>query len=298
MDDPRPTNPEFSSRLSAIAADFWENTQFASADDPACLGYAGQGALHVIADDARRGGLDFTSLELQGAKYAGQSKVHMPVWTTEVKGPFLAEPVVISEAVFRWLDLKLNREPRCIAPEARPNRRWFTEGVEVTLVAASEDAVTRYTIDGTDPTPDSPKFAGPISLRQTTTIKAVTSRKGEKDSAVATFTFTRSEPEPLLTAPASGPLPEAAVGKAYAAQFTTDARRPVVWNLAGHLQLDADAEPRDGRPQDPCGLRLDPKTGQLAGTPTHAGLYTFQVQVAAATGKPADARTYVLKVKP
>lgn len=171
------------------------------------------------------------------------------------------------------------------------------------LIAATPDAQIRYTTDGADPTASSALYKGPVSLSATTTIKAIAARPGERTSAVAGFTFTRGRPPPRIADPAEPVLPGATVGKPYRLRFRADTEAPVVWDLAGHLQIDTTWDvPRGVKPDrshaaDPCGLRLDPAGGELSGTPTAPGVYTFQVQCAAALGMPADARVYVLVVR-
>ena len=298
MDDPRPVHGEFSSRLTAVAADFWQHTHFMSPDDPAAIGYTGLGTEHVIALDAKAGRIDFLSLEIQEEKTKGQNKLHMPDFRFKVKSRNLKEDMVLGDAIFACLDQKLKLDVRTIPPEARPNRRWFIDKTAVTLIPASADAVVFFTTDGSEPGEKSAKYTTPIPIDRTTIIKAISIRKGEKPSAVATFTYTKSSSLPRIVGPEKSILPKAKVGSEYRVQFTTDATAAVVWNLAGHLQLNSDAKPHDGAPRDPCGLRLDPKAGDLLGTPTHAGVYTFQVQVAEAIGERADVQVYVLEVQP
>jgi acetyl esterase/lipase len=297
MDDPRPVYGEQSSRLTCVLADFWENTHFLSADDPAVLGFAGSGVEHVIAPDAAKGGANFTALVLLDPRYTGKAKVHGPDYKSPVRHPFGDRELSLLDAAFRWVDDQLKTKPRAIPPEARPNQRRFTGETTVTLLPAGSGTKIHYTTDGSDPTGQSPPYSQPIRLTGTTTVKAIASRPGETPSAVATFTFLKEPPPPTITEPVGPRLPVANTGQPYRVEFRAKGTGARVWNLAGHIQFGKpgtlDKEPEDAT----GGLRFDTATGILTGTPSRASAFTFQVQVAAASGQPADARTYVLRVE-
>ena len=79
-------------------------------------------------------------------------------------------------------------------------------------------------------------------------------------------------------------LPSARVGVAYKARIVAiGGVRPFTWRLRGFGLL-------------PRGLRLNERTGQLAGTPRQAGIYRFQVQVSDKQGV-RSAVHFVLRVK-
>jgi arylsulfatase A-like enzyme len=297
MDDPRPVHGEQSSRLSCVLADFWENTQFLSADDPAVLGFAGSGVEHVIAPDATKGGANFTAFVLLDPKYAGKAKVHGPDYKSPVRHPFGDKELSLLDAAFQWVDDQLKIKPRTIPPEARPNQRRFTGETTVTLLAAAPGTKIHYTTDGSDPTGQSPLYSLPIRLTGTTTVKAIASRPGEMPSAMAAFSFRKEPPPPTITEPVGPRLPVAKIGRPYRVEFRAAGTGARAWNLAGHIQLGKpgtlDKEPEDAT----GGLRFDAATGILAGTPMRPGVFTFQVQVAGAPGLPADARTYLLNIE-
>ncbi len=62
-------------------------------------------------------------------------------------------------------------------------------GTEVELTCDTEGADIYYTEDGTDPTAQSTKYDGPITIDETVTIKAI-AIKGADKSAIATATYT------------------------------------------------------------------------------------------------------------
>lgn len=71
----------------------------------------------------------------------------------------------------------------------------FTESMVVSLSCETKDATIYYTVDGTEPTRESGVYAGPFTITQTTTVKAV-SVKGDETSRVVEATYTMVEPSP------------------------------------------------------------------------------------------------------
>ena len=66
----------------------------------------------------------------------------------------------------------------------------FSTSTQVTMSAES-GATIRYTTDGSTPTAASTQYSSPLTLSDTTTVKAIAVKNGEA-SAVATKTFTKS----------------------------------------------------------------------------------------------------------
>lgn len=76
------------------------------------------------------------------------------------------------------------------APVITPNGGTFRGSVEVSITA-QEGATIFYTIDGSDPTANSIKYAAPFTITQDTTVKAVAIKENCHDSEIATAKFTR-----------------------------------------------------------------------------------------------------------
>lgn len=302
MDDPRAD--EYSSRVSACIADLADkNERWLSPDDPDILTYMGQGATHPLVAAANEKGVRASAIVLTDGHYRGSTACHVPAMESRVESLDGNGGSSLIDEVFVWLKRHLIEEPRTLPPEARPNRRIFSETVDVKLIAATGDAVIRFTTDGSDPTELSPIYRGPIAFTNTTMVKAIASRAGEQSSGVAAFVFTRGIPPPLIIAPTGLILPKAKVGQRYEVQFQAAEDGELVWNIAGHIQIER-AIPKyghglawDKRPVDPCDLRMNHATGKLSGTPTRTGTYTFQVHCARDWKEPADARVYVLVVE-
>ena len=67
------------------------------------------------------------------------------------------------------------------------------EGLQVSITCATENVDIFYTLDGSEPDDESNPYSGPISLTETTTIKAI-AYDGDENSAVATATYTYVDP--------------------------------------------------------------------------------------------------------
>jgi Chitobiase/beta-hexosaminidase C-terminal domain/Carboxylesterase family len=292
MDNPRPVYGDYSSRLSALEMDFHRHHSLVTPDDPASLTYVGVGGTNPLEQPCRKAGVDYTALVLLEEKYNKANSLHVPPLTAKVLSEDGRTEIMLMERVYQWFQRQLVTDPRSVAPEFRPNRREFADSQVIQMVVPSADSAIHYTSDGSEPTPQSPVYKGPFTVRDTTTIKAFAVRKGERSSGVATAVFTKGEVPPVITGPAK--LPEAKIGQPYSVQFSKEGDRPVVWRLVGH-PLGDESKPGVSRSQV-MGLDFDPQSATLAGTPTKAGAFTFQVQAAWAFGKPAETRTYVLFV--
>jgi alpha-L-fucosidase len=89
--------------------------------------------------------------------------------------------------------LRVHRAPRIEAPVSE-----FVSAVSVRIEPADDDTAPeiRYTLDGSDPGPSSPRAAGPIVLRDTATVRARLFVDGAPASAAAERLFTRVRPRP------------------------------------------------------------------------------------------------------
>lgn len=65
----------------------------------------------------------------------------------------------------------------------------FKDSTVVAINTVEAGSVIRYTLDGTDPGPGSPVYSGPLTLFNTTNVKAVASKDGFHDSFIISATF-------------------------------------------------------------------------------------------------------------
>ena len=83
-------------------------------------------------------------------------------------------------------------EPETVsAPEISPNGGTFKDSQTVTITCDTEGAAIYYTTDGSEPTTSSTLYSVPITLTETTTIKAIAVKDGMTDSEAVTAVFTK-----------------------------------------------------------------------------------------------------------
>jgi hypothetical protein len=76
-----------------------------------------------------------------------------------------------------------------------------TNSLEITLSCATEDAVIRYSTDGSTPTADSPEYTHAFTIAQSATVKAKAFKSGMADSVLATATYTVYADAPAVDPP-------------------------------------------------------------------------------------------------
>lgn len=79
--------------------------------------------------------------------------------------------------------------PTVATPAFTPAGGAYSLAQSVTITDATADAKIYYTVDGSTPGAASTRYAGPISVSSTTTIKAIATVTGEMSSAIATATY-------------------------------------------------------------------------------------------------------------
>jgi hypothetical protein len=117
-------------------------------------------------------------------------------------------PSAVVTGVYERDDTPLDR------PVIKPSGRKFTPPFIVAMAAAGK-AQVRYTLDGSEPTANSRVAGLPITLTDTTTIKARTFQDGRMPSEVVTEVYTmealRQVPAPVLDPPSKSFAPPFAV---------------------------------------------------------------------------------------
>lgn len=78
------------------------------------------------------------------------------------------------------------------SPILNPNGGIFTNSVSVSISTPTAGAVVRYTTNGIEPTSSSTLYTTPITLTETTTIKAKGFKDGSTPSVTAEATFTKN----------------------------------------------------------------------------------------------------------
>ncbi|WP_443071224.1 chitobiase/beta-hexosaminidase C-terminal domain-containing protein [Streptomyces sp. NBC_01476] len=75
-------------------------------------------------------------------------------------------------------------------PSFSPAGGTFTTAQSVTISDATSGAAIHYTLDGSTPTASSPTYSSALSIGATTTVKALATKSGSANSAVASATYT------------------------------------------------------------------------------------------------------------
>lgn len=98
------------------------------------------------------------------------------------------------------VDLPSRTLVKIVAPHAE-----FIDAVRVELSSPNPGAAIRYTLDGTEPTESSPRYEGPITIRETTTLRARAFAPGMDDGFAAWEKFTKLTPRAAI--PVNAPRP-------------------------------------------------------------------------------------------
>lgn len=110
-------------------------------------------------------------------------------------GPYHSNNLSSSDYNF-YLDLFVKTEgiepptPVVATPTFTPEAGPYNEPQTVSIACATEGATIHYTLDGSEPTESSPVYSEPISIEETTTIKAIAMKEGYDNSAIAEATYT------------------------------------------------------------------------------------------------------------
>ncbi len=75
-------------------------------------------------------------------------------------------------------------------PTFSPAEGTYNEAQTVTIACETDGATIYYSLDGTDPTPNSTVYSDAITISETTTVKAIATKQGMNDSEIATATYT------------------------------------------------------------------------------------------------------------
>lgn len=73
----------------------------------------------------------------------------------------------------------------------------FKDDLTVTLTSSMTNSVIYYTLDGTEPTVTSPCYTSPLTLTETTTVKAFALTTDNVKGNTATFTYTKRSAQPV-----------------------------------------------------------------------------------------------------
>ena len=92
----------------------------------------------------------------------------------------------------------------CATPTFNPAAGTYTEAQNVTISCATEGATIYYTTNGDNPTTSSAVYSSPITISETTTLKAMAAATGYSNSAMASATYTITTPSTIAEVRAQG----------------------------------------------------------------------------------------------
>ena len=119
--------------------------------------------------------------------------------TVEIPNPFtiqLAESMilnaftVVDENYSELVTVNYIVVNKMVAPTIDPNGGEITEDTEIAISCADYEATIHYTIDGAEPTEESPVYDGPFTLNGDATVKAIAVKDGYANSDVVSANFT------------------------------------------------------------------------------------------------------------
>jgi hypothetical protein len=138
----------------------------------------------------------------------------------------------------------VTNRPTVAQPTITPSGGTHPGKVQVTLACVTAGATICYTVDGTDPTINSPRYSQPFTLTQPATVKARAFADGSDSSLAASAKFTVTVTPPALVAAAPGQSPEQLLAEleAFKVWFNLRKSDPKIVNPPGYPDADRKAE--------------------------------------------------------
>jgi hypothetical protein len=118
-----------------------------------------------------------------------------PAWTRDGDNLIIQLPAQPLDKLGSVFTIDISGAPDLnTPPEIKADSPVFIGSLAVTLSSSRDGVEVRYTMDGTEPTAESPVAKAPVELKQTATIAAACFRAGKRVSPVESRTFTKVEP--------------------------------------------------------------------------------------------------------
>jgi hypothetical protein len=237
--------------------------------------------------------------------YGFTKNTHVP----DLKTPCTDEegkPTTWGESIYDYFDATLKAMNTATAPEMIPHGGFIAAGTSVHLLTVHPEGTIHYTLDGSDPDKTSARYDAPLRVQAGDCLKAVVLRPGWKPSRITTGRFRAGPPQPRITT-ASREF-KARIGRPFSVTFEARNAGQARW-LAGGKPGETFRQyggQRFNPPRHIPWMRLDTKSGVLAGTPRHAGVYPVIVScISRSPGSKemdppwsADAILVVVRVEP
>ena len=205
MLQPRPQYPEQSVRLQAVVSDWgagklWDRREktpvpWLSPDDPPLFTCYAEARTDETVNPVvllRRLGVPARGV------YGLGRNTHVP----DLRTPCVHEDgrrTTWGESIYDFLERALKNCDTATAPEMRPHGGLIDGPTAVRLLTAHSAGTIHYTLDGSTPTADSPRYAAPVTVRPGQTLKAIAVRPLLQPSRVTAGTFAQGPPRPRIT---------------------------------------------------------------------------------------------------
>lgn len=125
-----------------------------------------------------------------GVNYMVEQKQVLFKTTDQNGNPLQGNPLTFTVHSGSSIQVDIVDQAVVAVPVFTPNGGTYATAQNVTITSATPGAAIKYTTDGSTPTSASPTYTGPISVTATATIKAIATKAGMTDSAVASATYT------------------------------------------------------------------------------------------------------------
>jgi regulation of enolase protein 1 (concanavalin A-like superfamily) len=129
---------------------------------------------------------------------SGSSTLNVATSTTTPAGSFTITATGTSGTLSHstTVTLVVNPLPQVAAPTFNPGGGTYSAAQSVTISTTTAGATIRYTTDGSTPSETAGTlYSGPVTIGNTTTLKAIAYKSGMSDSSVSSATYTISLPQ-------------------------------------------------------------------------------------------------------
>jgi len=192
------------------------------------------------------------------------------------------------ESIYDFLDRKLKKPDTATAPEIRPHGGFIAGKRQVRLLTVHPAGAIHYTLDGANPSEESPRYKDAITVTPGNRLKAIVVRPGLKPSRITTGVFAQGPPVPRITT--TERTFKATIGKKFSITFQAENAKNAIWFVGGKVgeQYRSYDGQRFNPPRHIPWMKIDPKTGVMSGEPRTAGV--FPVIVSCANGTVTGSR--------
>ena len=221
------------------------------------------------------------------AIYGVEGNTHVPKLAT----PAVTEAGVATswgESIYDFFERELKTPRIATAPEMIPHGGAIAGATDVRLLTVHSAGVIHYTLDGSSPSENSPRYDGTLRVEPGQTVRAIVVRKGLQPSRVTTGRFVAGPRSPVIRASAREFTTP--VGKPFRVALEADDADDALWFIGGKTgqQFREFDGQRFNPPRHVSWLSIDAETGVLSGVPNAPGVYPV---IVSCMNRPADNRT-------